>query len=553
MRLASRLRRAPKPVERLIAEPRLQGVTSVRAGRGWSRDEQAALVELVAVHGPQWTRMLRQQLLPVGRTAESARAEWARIQLRSGATQHGGDELGERAAACPNEEPSYVAVFNNTQQQAVELDDALLQSALEAAGRANSEAVLRHDALQAAEGMETEVWLGRHDGKEHSGCGWTRAVTRGSRLTSGTQRAQLVPGSKWAVLARNWRLHECAGKKRTLLLCDFTRAEQILRGRVLRRRQAEGAVITSEAVEADILRWRLTVAERDALHLVFYTDGPAHPTLIGGLASRFYVGGPHTLAGGWMTAREAAWLMGIMCGGDATGVSTVDARLTWEAAESVLCETALWRAVAEGLHAPTARDVVRRTLRRMGRHGVHDEALTFASMGTGAFDGFWLAVRHVAAQARRVWIAESSEERRRIALLVSPGARAHHQARSGAVAAECHVDVLGVTLTCAHVSTRKRAAGSTAAQKRRARMQAAARSMAEMVQAVTQYVTRAGPGSIIMEQTGCLCTHFRGLLRWINRELARLPYTWRVGLADPAAHGGSGKRKRFVWAGVRHS
>jgi hypothetical protein len=157
MRLTDRPRRAPKAVERLAAEPQPRRMVGARAGREWSHAERAALAELVAVHGSQWARMLRQQLLPWGRTAESARAEWARMQRPSGVTRRDGNEPGECAATCQHEESSYVAEPSRTQQQAVELDDAFLQGALAAAQRANSEPVLRHDVLQAAEGMEAET------------------------------------------------------------------------------------------------------------------------------------------------------------------------------------------------------------------------------------------------------------------------------------------------------------------------------------------------------------------------------------------------------------
>ena len=371
---------------------------------------------------------------------------------------------------------------------------------------------------------------------------WAPAVDLGLQIGT-DERGSAPAANSWAGrCAVNWSLHLCA-RGESLLVCNIKRARKRLTDQLRKEDVAAGRKGAAKTLRERVKNMKLTVTERDARGLVFYPKDIV-PAILGSYTNRLLVGGDRL--GGkvrWMTAEEEAKLMGIGAG------SRVDRRRSGKLASNAMNDKELRRATADAIdrgmaHALTDKAI--KELRERQPPYLRTRTVTYAAMGPGAFDGIGYAIREIEGRCDCKWIAEIDGKRMRVAAAELQAARMHGDALDPKVAAEEHVDILGVTWPCQKVTTALQC-DTTSWEERKEEADA---SMLDCVKAVTAYATRARPYVIVLEQAAGVATHHKATMRRLDAGLRRMPYTWSSTIANATQFGARHNRSRVLWVGV---
>ena len=372
-------------------------------------------------------------------------------------------------------------------------------------------------------------------------------------------------GSTAALYVALWQL-DIPREGEEVVLCHLRRAAKIVASKVtIELRRAHGRRPTAAGVATRVRSRQLSIAERDEWGLVFYThDAQGQPVVLpaiqAGHFNAWYVGGNVQGGPGMVHPMEAARWQGI--GGGRREGQRAGRRFHIPFPRRIRLQgKALWETVGDGIYGGMSTALMQRAAacvhnvrRRTAGPGRVTGPIKYASLGTGAMDTNFHALRAVAGAVEHVLGAELQKARRTAMAVATTTAIAVADARESSQADRvreewgAEVELLSVTYSCKKVTKGRFSKKGQSWGQRRTE---AAVDMADAVYATVSYVRRVEPSVVVFEQAASLTTHFPGVWRWMRAQLEALPYQWEWGIFEAVHFGACNSRTRLLGVGER--
>ena len=507
----------------------------------WTPQEDQQLLQDVKVRGNRWSSIAA---LRHWRHRSPTMLRTRHYRLTAQAAQH-----GFARSAAPEMRGAGGRNIVTTQSQ--QPTDASLQEinrwAFEGAETSAQAEAVMSDRPGAGAGVLAVHRMGVLDVESHC-----KGITMGTAKDSCTQVIERAANG-WAVLLesarreptvgdaqliRVWRLNTCANGER-FLLCNFKSA---MKKAVLRCRKEHSNMTKAQALQWVRLR-QLNVEDRDRMGLVTYPGrGHGHRarqqlhTFLASGSSRTWVGGPQ--AGFYFSASMKAVMMGHRIRSPA-----------WKAARQLLDEQALSDLVGDAIYMPFAEALRKFTDSKIAAARLRSPR-TWGSLCCGGLDSLGEGTRRVRGELDVEFAAELLEDRRQIIRTAFSPRAVHSTAEAAALMAPPVTD-LGASFPCRSCTQAK----VIPAHERQQAQDDTSADTAEKMGILREYVARAPPESIIMEQAGGMVTHHHraGEAHDIMTEaLLQMPYAWWACMHDAAVTFRAGHhRKRLGLSAVR--
>ena len=525
-------------------------------GRAWTMAEDKVLRLRVQACGNRWRDVVCCAKLRA-RSGAAARQRWMLLQRRS----KFGHDVWRRTTSTTSSFPQLKrdAMTQPQEQQMADMPrediGAAADAEVDTASAGGVERQVPRPSSTFRNVVREGIWPARDWKEGERFCSWDQALVQPCSRRCRRARERPRPGSKLDTLSTRWALHETSGQY-DLFVCNFHQAEQKVRRQISREMKAAGEKPTASVISERVLARQFTVAERDALGLVFHPRDAAGKavilnTLIAGRASRLFLGGTSAKAGGWISAREVGAWMGIR-------------GRVWSAAERILkLDSLLYAAAADSIYAgmadcamATARQAAKRVLRT---RRLPSGNIRYGSFGAGAFDANFHALRRVhdvrangaggqgtRGRVSHEFAVERDAKRLQVVVETTQTKQGIREMASNAARLARAVDVCSVTGSCKWVS---KARHSGRGQTWAGRQAAARRSMDVTARTIRRYAVKRRPAVFAIEQSDGICTHFPQVQRRFEACLCALPYKWTRYRTDAVRHGACHRRGRVWWIG----